>query len=118
SNWFGVGAPKATPAEIVKKLNKEINAGLADRKLNARLADLGGDVLALSPAHLGKFIAEETEKWETPAPSRQPLTRFCPRLPYSQAILAIRTSVVAVAGGHKSRDATSHVRRRCPALQS
>jgi Tripartite tricarboxylate transporter family receptor len=42
SNWFGVGAPKATPAEIVEKLNKEINAGLADPKLRARLADLGG----------------------------------------------------------------------------
>jgi tripartite-type tricarboxylate transporter receptor subunit TctC len=63
SNWFGVGAPKATPAEIVEKLNKEINAGLADRKLNARFADLGGDVLALSPADFGKFIADETEKW-------------------------------------------------------
>jgi tripartite-type tricarboxylate transporter receptor subunit TctC len=63
SNWFGVGAPKATPAEIVEKLNKEINAGLADRKLNARLADLGGDVLALSPADFGKLIADETEKW-------------------------------------------------------
>jgi tripartite-type tricarboxylate transporter receptor subunit TctC len=63
SNWFGVGAPKATPAEIVEKLNKEINAGLADRELKARLADLGGDVLALSPADFGKFIADETEKW-------------------------------------------------------
>jgi tripartite-type tricarboxylate transporter receptor subunit TctC len=63
SNWYGVGAPKATPAEIVEKLNKEINAGLADRKLNAQLADLGGDVLALSPADFGKFIADETEKW-------------------------------------------------------
>jgi tripartite-type tricarboxylate transporter receptor subunit TctC len=63
SNWFGVGAPKATPAEIVEKLNKEINAGLADPKLRARLADLGGDVLALSPADFGKFIADETEKW-------------------------------------------------------
>ncbi len=63
SVWFGVGAPKNTPSEIVEKLNKEINAGLADRKLNARLADLGGDVLALSPADFGKFIADETEKW-------------------------------------------------------
>jgi tripartite-type tricarboxylate transporter receptor subunit TctC len=61
--WTGIGAPKATPAEIVEKLNKEINAGLADRKLNAQLADLGGDVLALSPADFGKFIADETEKW-------------------------------------------------------
>jgi tripartite-type tricarboxylate transporter receptor subunit TctC len=63
SAWFGVGAPKNTPTEIVEKLNNEINAGLADRKLNARLADLGGDVLALSPADFGKFIADETEKW-------------------------------------------------------
>jgi hypothetical protein len=52
-----------TPVDIIDKLNKEINAGLADRKLNARLADLGGDVLALSPADFGKFIADETEKW-------------------------------------------------------
>ena len=63
SFWFGVGAPKATPAEIVEKLNKEINAGLADRKLNARLADLGGTVLPGSPAEFGKLIADETEKW-------------------------------------------------------
>jgi len=63
SAWFGVGAPKATPAEIVEKLNKEINAGLADPKIEARLANLGGDVLALSPADFGKLIADETEKW-------------------------------------------------------
>jgi tripartite-type tricarboxylate transporter receptor subunit TctC len=63
SGWFGVGAPKATPAEIVEKLNKEINAGLADPKIKARLADLGGDVLALSPAGFEKLIADETEKW-------------------------------------------------------
>jgi len=63
SNWFGVGAPKATPAEIVEKLNKEINAGLAEPKMKARLADLGGDVLTLSPADFGKLIAEDTEKW-------------------------------------------------------
>jgi tripartite-type tricarboxylate transporter receptor subunit TctC len=63
SGWFGVGAPKATPVEIVDKLNREINAGLADPKLKARLADVGGDVLALSPADFGRLIAEETEKW-------------------------------------------------------
>ena len=63
SGWFGVGAPKATAAEIVEKLNKEINAGLADPKIKARLADVGGDVLALSPAGFGRLIAEETEKW-------------------------------------------------------
>ena len=63
SNWYGVGAPKATPAEIVEKLNKEINAGLADPNMKTRLADLGGTVLAGSPADFGKLIAEETEKW-------------------------------------------------------
>ena len=63
SAWFGVGAPKNTPAEIVDKLNNEINAGLADPKIKARLADLGGTVLSGSPADFGKFIADETEKW-------------------------------------------------------
>jgi tripartite-type tricarboxylate transporter receptor subunit TctC len=61
--WFGIGAPKNTPADIVDKLNREINAGLADPKIKARLADLGGDVLALSPADFAKLIADETEKW-------------------------------------------------------
>jgi len=61
--WFGVGAPKNTPAEIIDKLNKEINAGLAAPKLKARLAELGGMVLTDSPAQFGKLIAEETEKW-------------------------------------------------------
>jgi tripartite-type tricarboxylate transporter receptor subunit TctC len=63
STWSGLGAPKATPAEIVEKLNKEINASLADPKIKARLADLGGTVLPGSPADFGKHIAEETEKW-------------------------------------------------------
>jgi tripartite-type tricarboxylate transporter receptor subunit TctC len=63
SNWFGVGAPKATPVEIVEMLNREINAGLTDPKLKARLADLGGDVLSLSAADFGNLIADETEKW-------------------------------------------------------
>src|SRR5262245_50848 len=63
STWYGVGAPKATPAEIVEKINKEINAGLADPKIKARLADVGGDVLALSPADFGRLIVDETEKW-------------------------------------------------------
>src|SRR5262249_22109242 len=60
---YGVGAPRNTPVEIVDKLNKEINAGLADPNMKARLADLGGTVLAGSPAEFGKLIAEETEKW-------------------------------------------------------
>ena len=59
----GIGVPKNTPAEIIDRLNKEINAGLADPKLKAQLADLGGTVLAGSPADFGKLIAEETEKW-------------------------------------------------------
>jgi tripartite-type tricarboxylate transporter receptor subunit TctC len=63
SVWFGVGAPKTTPAEIVDKLNEEINAGLADPKLEARLGELGGTVLALSPAEFGKLFAEDTDKW-------------------------------------------------------
>jgi len=63
SIWWGVGAPKATPAEIVDKLNKEINAALDDPKMKARLADLGGVALPGSPAEFGKLIADETEKW-------------------------------------------------------
>ena len=63
SQWFGIGVPRNTPAEIVEKLNKEINAGLADPKINARLADLGGVALPGSPAEFGKLIAAETEKW-------------------------------------------------------
>jgi tripartite-type tricarboxylate transporter receptor subunit TctC len=56
-------APRATPPEIVERLNREINAMLVDPVAKARLADLGGDVLALSPADFGKLIADETEKW-------------------------------------------------------
>jgi tripartite-type tricarboxylate transporter receptor subunit TctC len=63
SAWWGFGAPKNTPAAIVEKLNKEINTGLADLKMKARLADLGGTVLPGSPAEFGKLIADETEKW-------------------------------------------------------
>ena len=63
SSWFGVGVPKATPAEIIDRLNKEINAALADPKMKARLADMGGTVLARAPADFGEFIAKETDKW-------------------------------------------------------
>jgi len=63
SGWSGIGSPKNTPSQIVDKLNAETNAGLADPKIKARLADLGGTPLAGSPADFGKFIADETEKW-------------------------------------------------------
>src|SRR5262249_51637141 len=63
SIWQGVGAPKDTPSEIVEKLNKEINSALADPKMKARFADLGSTVFPTSPSELGKFIADETEKW-------------------------------------------------------
>jgi tripartite-type tricarboxylate transporter receptor subunit TctC len=63
STWFGVVAPRNTPADIVEKLNKEINVALADPRIKARITDTGGTVLAGSPADLGKLIAAETEKW-------------------------------------------------------
>jgi tripartite-type tricarboxylate transporter receptor subunit TctC len=63
STWYGIGAPKNTPAEVIDKLNKEINAVLADPTLKARLTELGGMVLPGSPADFGKLIVDETEKW-------------------------------------------------------
>jgi tripartite-type tricarboxylate transporter receptor subunit TctC len=63
SGWWGVGAPRNTPAAIIEKLNKEINAGLADTKIKARLADMGATPIAGSSADFGKLIADETEKW-------------------------------------------------------
>ena len=63
SSWYGIGAPRNTPAEIVALLNKEINAGLADPKIKARLDDMGGTALTGSPAEFGKLIVDETEKW-------------------------------------------------------
>ena len=63
SQWYGVGVPKNTPVEIAETLNKEINAGLADPKLKAQLADLGGTILPGPAGDFGKLIAEETEKW-------------------------------------------------------
>jgi len=62
-DWKGIGAPKGTPVEIIAKLNEGINAALADPKMKARLAELGGTPLLGSPADFGKFIAAETEKW-------------------------------------------------------
>jgi len=63
SFWYGIGAPRNTPAKIIDTLNKEVNAALDDPKMNARLADLGGVALPGSPAEFGKLIADETEKW-------------------------------------------------------
>jgi tripartite-type tricarboxylate transporter receptor subunit TctC len=63
SIWYGVGAPKGTPAEVVDKINKEIDAGLADPKMKARFADLGDVPMPMTPAEFGKLIADETEKW-------------------------------------------------------
>jgi tripartite-type tricarboxylate transporter receptor subunit TctC len=63
SAWSGIGAPRNTPADAIETLNREINAGLADPKVKARLADLGGTAFAGTPADFGKLIADETEKW-------------------------------------------------------
>jgi tripartite-type tricarboxylate transporter receptor subunit TctC len=63
SSWFGVAAPQGTSNEIIESLNHEINAGLADPMIKARLADMGGMLLTGSPADFGKLIASETEKW-------------------------------------------------------
>jgi tripartite-type tricarboxylate transporter receptor subunit TctC len=63
SSWYGLGAPKSTPSEIIERLNKEINAALADPRIKAKLAELGGTVLPGSAADFGKLIADETEKW-------------------------------------------------------
>ena len=63
STWYGVGVPSGTLAEIIGKLNKEINSALADPTFKARLADVGGSALSGSPADFGKLIADETEKW-------------------------------------------------------
>jgi tripartite-type tricarboxylate transporter receptor subunit TctC len=63
STWYGIAARRGTPAEVIDKINKEINAGVADPTMKARLADLGGIPIAGSPADFGKLIADETEKW-------------------------------------------------------
>jgi tripartite-type tricarboxylate transporter receptor subunit TctC len=63
SAWNGVGAPKNTPTDIIRKLNREINAALADPQIKSRIEDLGSSVAPASSAEFGKFIADETEKW-------------------------------------------------------
>ena len=63
SAWYGIGAPKNTPNQLIDKLNMEINAGLADSKIKEGLADLGGVPMPMTAAEFGKLIADETEKW-------------------------------------------------------
>ncbi len=63
SGWYGIGAPKSTPAEVIERLNKEVNAAIADPKLQARFANLSATALAGSPADFAKLIADETKKW-------------------------------------------------------
>ena len=63
SAWFGVGAPRNSPPEIVERLNKEINAALADPKIKAQLGGFGAMVLALSSADFGKLVVDDAEKW-------------------------------------------------------
>jgi tripartite-type tricarboxylate transporter receptor subunit TctC len=63
SGWFGIGAPKATPAEIVDTLNREVNAVLGEPAVKVRMAELGSEIFTGSPADFAKLVAEETEKW-------------------------------------------------------
>jgi tripartite-type tricarboxylate transporter receptor subunit TctC len=63
SGWTGLAAPKGTPADVIEKLNREINAGLTDPRIEARFAELGSPPLPLSPVNFGRLMAEETEKW-------------------------------------------------------
>jgi tripartite-type tricarboxylate transporter receptor subunit TctC len=63
SQWYGLGAPRNTPAEVIDKLNKEINAVAADPNMKARFDGLGVDPMSMTSAEFGKFIADETEKW-------------------------------------------------------
>ena len=62
-SWYGIGAPRKTPPEIVERLNKETNAAIVEPKLRARFADLDAEPLSMTSAEFGKFIADETEKW-------------------------------------------------------
>ena len=61
--WYGISAPKGTPAEVVAILNRSVNSALADPKMQAKLADLGGIPMPMSPAEFGKFVADDTAKW-------------------------------------------------------
>jgi tripartite-type tricarboxylate transporter receptor subunit TctC len=63
SAWYGVGAPKGTPAEIIEGINREVGAGLADTRMKARFAELGGAPMPMTPAEFTRLIADETDKW-------------------------------------------------------
>jgi tripartite-type tricarboxylate transporter receptor subunit TctC len=63
TGWFGIGVPRRTPAEIIDRLNREINAAIADAKIKARLAEFGGLLMPMTPADFAKLIADDTEKW-------------------------------------------------------
>jgi tripartite-type tricarboxylate transporter receptor subunit TctC len=63
TGWLGIGVPKGTPAEIVERLNREVNAVLADPAVKARMAEIGSEIFTGSPADFGKLVAEETDKW-------------------------------------------------------
>ena len=63
SAWYGIGAPKNTPTEIIDRLNKEVNAALADPKMTARLAEIGVIPMPMTPVEFGKLVNDETEKW-------------------------------------------------------
>ncbi len=63
TGWLGIGVPKGTPAEVVERLNREVNAVLADPAVKVRMDELGSEIFTGSPADFGKLVAEETEKW-------------------------------------------------------
>ena len=63
SSWYGIGGPKRTPEDVIEKLNKEVNVSIADPKLQAKLANLGGTALGGPPAAFAKLIADEVKKW-------------------------------------------------------
>jgi tripartite-type tricarboxylate transporter receptor subunit TctC len=82
SGWYGIGAPKNTPADIVEKLNKETNGALVDPKMKARLLDLGGTPMPMTPADFGRLIANDTEKWAKVIKWHQAALNQRPDIPY------------------------------------
>ena len=81
TGWLGIGVPKGTPAEIVERLNREVNAALADPAVKARMADLGSEPLSGSVADFAKLVAEETEKWAQGGQVRRPQGGVMPARP-------------------------------------